>query len=99
MASITVKLFLWLLSAVFVLPEQAFAACVCRCMDGQMLPACTNPFDIAPICEARPCAYDISPMRPPESTSPWSLPLGRRSCRLERVCDIHGRCVTKEQCR
>jgi hypothetical protein len=68
----------------------ADASCVCQCVDGQFQPACTNSFDIPPICALRTCPFGSTPRTPPIG--------GTSSCRQEKQCDIYGHCEWKQVC-
>ena len=54
------------------------AACVCRCINGEMKPICQSSLDLPPICPPTICPLtppSITPLQPP--TLP---PLGTRNC-------------------
>jgi len=75
---------------VFAYSTFANASCVCQCFDGQFQAACTNTFDIPPICTLRTCPFGSTPKTPPIG--------GRSSCRQDKVCDIYGHCEWKQVC-
>jgi hypothetical protein len=63
----------------------ANAACVCRCVNGEVRPLCTGSLDIPPIC-----APTICPIVPPSITpiqTPQIPPIGTSSCRQVQVLD------------
>lgn len=63
----------------------ARADCVCRCVDGQMQPLCSNTIDIPPVCMPTVCAIappSIAPITPPSIP-----PLGASSCSPRQVQD------------
>lgn len=75
----------------------AYAECVCQCVNGQMQPLCQNSIDLPPICPPAICPIaspSIAPINPP--TIP---PLGTTSCRQARVCDTVGHCQWQQVCR
>ena len=57
----------------------AHASCACQCIDGQMIPACTSPFDIPPICALRTCPFSVTP--------PSQMQPVRKACREVQVCN------------
>jgi hypothetical protein len=69
----------------------ANAGCACQCVDGQIQPACTNTFDIPPICSLRTCPFDLTPRKPPLG--------GASACKQEQECDIYGHCEWKQVCK
>lgn len=63
----------------------AGAACVCRCVGGQMQPLCSNSLDIPPICPPTIC-----PLTPPSIApidTPSIPPIGTSFCRQRQVLD------------
>lgn len=76
------------LAAAFSAPAEA--GCACQCIDGQMQPACTNSFDIPPICALRTCPFGSGPKTPPVGA--------RSSCVQVKSCDIYGHCTWKQVC-
>lgn len=75
----------------------ASASCVCRCVNGEVVPLCTSSLDLAPICAPRVC-----PLTPPSIAPLDSLrlpPLGTTSCRQEQVLNPYtGRYEWKRVC-
>ena len=72
----------------------SFAGCHCACLDGQLRPACTNSYDIPPICPTTTCARPTT-----SSLGPPPLAGSRSSCRDQRVCDAFQRCEWKTVCK
>jgi hypothetical protein len=68
----------------------ANAGCLCQCVDGQIVPACTNTFDIPPICPLRTCPFGQGLSPPPIG--------GRPSCAQVETCDVYGHCTWKYVC-
>lgn len=63
--------------------QSAYAACVCRCMNGTNQPICERAIDLRPICPLTVC-----PLQPPSVTpiTPLSVPpIGTSSCREVQV--------------
>jgi hypothetical protein len=77
------------------LAGSAEARCVCRCVDGEMQPLCSNALDIAPPCMGicGPVAPSIAPLAP--LTLP---PLGTTDCRMAQVCNGFGNCGWQRVC-
>ncbi len=74
-------------SAVLVatLPAPANAACVCRCINGQNQPVCSQVYEVPPICPPTVCM-----VAPPsvDQVQPYRLPpIGTSRCRREQVFD------------
>jgi hypothetical protein len=65
------------------LVSQANAACVCRCVDGEMKPLCQSSIDLPPICPPTLCP--IVPPRLAPLDPPRLPPLGTTECRQEQV--------------
>jgi hypothetical protein len=70
-------------------PEIAAAACVCRCVNGQMQPICGSSLEIPPICPPTICQM-VPPSIAPIPT-PMVPPVGATSCRPEQVLNPHSR--------
>jgi hypothetical protein len=73
----------FILFCVVMVNEQAYAKCVCRCVNGEMKPLCTSSLEIPPICPPTIC-----PLTPPKIEPLPSLelpPLGTESCRWKQV--------------
>lgn len=69
----------WLL----LLVTHASAACVCRCVDGEMQPLCSSSIDLPPICPLTICGIvppSIAPIAPPALP-----PLGTSECHQRQV--------------
>jgi hypothetical protein len=73
---------------------ETFAGCYCTCVDGQLRPACSNSYDIPPICPTTTCARSTT-----SSLGAPPLAGSRSSCRDQRVCDAFQRCEWKTVCR
>ena len=74
-----------LLIAVFAwwLTTESQAACVCRCIDGEMQPLCESSVDVPPICPVTVCAMVPPAVRP---IQPLGLPpLGTSQCSQRQV--------------
>jgi hypothetical protein len=66
-----------------VLAASAHADCVCRCVNGQVRPICSNALDLPPICAPQLCALtppSIAPLQMPSIP-----PLGTQNCREAQV--------------
>ena len=67
----------------FLLTSNSFGNCVCRCVNGQMTPICSNSIDIPPICPPTVCQLvppSVQPITPP--TIP---PIGTSQCQNKQV--------------
>ncbi|KFC63572.1 hypothetical protein FG93_05698 [Bosea sp. LC85] len=65
--------------AQFGVGSPAFAACTCRCINGELRSLCDSSFDFRPMCSAQIC-----PIAPPSIApiQPLMLPpMGKTSCR------------------
>jgi len=82
-------LFLALMAAT-VAGAESKAGCSCMCVDGNMVPACSNTLDIPPICPMRTCTQPT--VRPPPGNRT------RRACAYTQVCDRYGHCEWKPVC-
>lgn len=72
-----------LILALPLLIGNATAACVCRCINGEMKPICESTLDIPPFCPASICPLTppaLAPLQPP--TLP---PLGTKNCTQKQV--------------
>ena len=61
------------------------AACVCRCVDGEMQPLCSSSIDLPPICPPAVCSIappSIAPIQPLGIP-----PLGTSGCTQRQVLD------------
>jgi hypothetical protein len=59
------------------------AACVCRCVNGEVRPICSSSIDLEPICAPRVC-----PIVPPSVepiNRPRVPPVGTQNCRMVQV--------------
>ena len=64
-------------------PSEVAAACVCRCVDGEVRAICSSSIDVAPICAPAVC-----PITPPSVSpipAPRVPPIGTDSCRMAQV--------------
>ena len=90
-------LFCALISLLFF-SGSAYAACVCRCVSGEMKPICESSLDLPPICPPSICQIappSIAPLQPP--TLP---PLGTRNCNQQQVLNpLTGRYEWKTVCK
>jgi hypothetical protein len=75
----------------FLVVDIAEASCVCKCIGGQMRPACSNAFDIPPVCAIATC----------NSSTPAPIvgSGGQPACRQVQVCDALSRCTWKDVCK
>jgi hypothetical protein len=58
--------------------SDAFAGCVCRCVNGSVQAICSSTLDIQPICAPQICPFvppSITPIQPPSIP-----PIGTTSC-------------------
>jgi hypothetical protein len=63
--------------------SSTFAACVCRCVNGEVRPICSSSLDIEPICAPQVCPVvppSVEPIRAPRVS-----PIGTTSCRQAQV--------------
>jgi hypothetical protein len=75
--------------ALGVLTPDASAACVCRCVNGQMQPLCSSTLDLPPICPPTLCPLvppSIAPIAPPALP-----PLGTTYCSQQQVLNPYTR--------
>jgi hypothetical protein len=70
-------------STQFVAPSTANADCVCRCVNGQMVPLCESTIDVPPICPPTVCAIAPPAVRPVDP--PRAPPVGASHCQSEQV--------------
>lgn len=71
------------LITVCVFMNPAFAACICRCVDGSMQPICSNTIEVPPICPPTVCQIvppSVQPIAPPIVP-----PIGTNSCQNQQV--------------
>jgi hypothetical protein len=66
-----------------LMTADAWAACVCRCVDGQMQPLCESSIDLPPVCPATLCALPLPLSKPIEP--PALPPLGTKKCSPRQV--------------
>lgn len=85
------------LAAASATPNIARASCVCRCVDGENVPVCTNALDIPPICPPKVCPLvppSIQPIQPPVIP-----PIGTTRCEQKQVwSEVKQRYVWREVC-
>lgn len=76
----------------------AGAACVCRCVNGEVRALCSSSIDIEPICAPQVCSIvppSIAPIQQPRIP-----PIGTQSCRQAQVLNPNtGRYEWREICR
>lgn len=60
----------------------ASAACVCRCVDGEVRPICGSSADARPVCAQNLCPM-VSPSRPLDLYP--TQPIGRPGCTQQQV--------------
>jgi hypothetical protein len=61
----------------------ASAACVCRCVSGEMQPICSSSIDLPPICPPTVCAIVPPPVAPMQA--PTVPPIGTTQCSPRQV--------------
>ncbi len=61
----------------------ARAGCVCRCVNGQNIPICSNSLDLRPLCPPRICPLTPPAVRPLQM--PTLPPLGTTRCEKQQV--------------
>ncbi len=71
------------LSAMLMAPTTARAGCVCRCVDGAVVPICDSAIDVPPVCPARVCP--VVPPRVKPITPPRVPPVGTEDCEPRQV--------------
>jgi len=78
-------------------PTGSHASCVCRCVDGEMVPLCTSSIDLPPICPPTICPLvppSIAPIQPPVIP-----PIGTTHCEQKQVwSEVRGEYVWREVC-
>ena len=91
-------IFVFALGTILFMNNNAYAACVCRCVGGEMKPICESSLDLPPICPPSICPIappSIAPLQPP--TLP---PLGTRNCNQQQVFNpLTGRYEWKTICK
>ncbi len=74
------KLFIFIL---LIFSQSISANCVCRCVNGEVVPLCSSSIDLKPICSPQICPLvppSIQPITPP--TIP---PIGTKNCVNKQV--------------
>ncbi len=72
-----------MLTCSVALVNDAAANCVCRCVNGEMQPLCSNAVDLPPICPPQVCA--ITPPSIAPIPQPRVPPIGTTNCRQAQV--------------
>ncbi len=74
-----------LLTVVFAvwLTAECGAACVCRCVDGEIQPLCDSSIDLPPICPITVCAMAPSSIKPIHPLG--NLPIGTSQCSQRQI--------------
>ena len=85
--TLMVLLVMVVLGGISTLPQEGSARCVCRCVNGEVVPICDNPLDIPPICPPAICPPPPPSIRPIEP--PTIPPIGTSNCRHEQVLNPH----------
>ena len=84
--------------AMLSLSQPGDAACVCRCVNGNMQALCSSSIDLPPICPPTVC-----PITPPSVApiqQPRVPPIGTTQCRQAQVVNPQtGRYEWREVCR
>src|SRR5882672_32253 len=87
-----------LLLGITVFPSEASAACLCRCVNGAMLPLCQTAIELPPICPPTVCQIvppSIAPIQ-----MPYIPPIGTAACRMVQVQNgWSGRYEWRQVCR
>ena len=65
------------------LMAESQAACVCRCVDGEIQPLCDSSIDLPPICPVTACALVPPSVKPIQPLG--NLPLGTSQCSQRQV--------------
>jgi hypothetical protein len=65
------------------LTAECRAACVCRCVDGEMQPLCESSIDLPPICPITVCAITPPSIKPIQPLG--NLPIGTSQCSQRQV--------------
>jgi hypothetical protein len=63
--------------------DAAEASCVCRCVNGQMVPLCSSAIEVPPICPPTVCGIVPPSVRP--VPTPMVPPIGTTSCAPQQV--------------
>ena len=72
-----------ILLGIVAAPVRSLASCVCRCVDGEVVPICTSSLEIPPICPPRICP--IVPPAIPPIQPPVIPPVGTTRCEQRQV--------------
>jgi hypothetical protein len=83
MAMVEGRLVALTIIGVGLLPTTVSATCVCRCVNGEMQPICSNSIEVPPICPPTVCQI-VPPSVAPVPT-PMVPPIGATSCEPEQV--------------
>jgi hypothetical protein len=76
---------------------RAEARCVCRCVDGEVVPVCENANDVPPICSPAVCPVDSPRVKP--TPAPRGPRTGTGQCETRRVFNpTTGEYELKEVC-
>ena len=67
----------------------ADAACVCRCVNGEMKPICETSIVVPPVCPPTVCP--VVPPRVEPIQAPRVPPVGTKECRQEQVLNPYTR--------
>lgn len=78
-----------LLAPLLLLSPVAEAACVCRCVNGEVKPICEKAIDLPPICSPTICP--IVPPRIEPIQRPQIPPIGTKECRQQQVLNPYTR--------
>jgi hypothetical protein len=65
------------------------ASCVCRCVNGQMVPLCSSTIEIPPICPPTICGIVPPSIQP--IPRPMIPPIGTTSCAPQQVMNPYTR--------
>lgn len=83
---------------VFLLPADALARCVCRCVGEEVQALCDSTLDIPPICPPKICP--IAPPSIPPIGPPSIPPIGTERCWQEQILNPYtGRYEWHRVCR
>ena len=76
-----------LIVLLLIFSQTIYANCVCRCMNGEMVPICSNTMEMPPMCPSQMC-----PMTPPsmKPMDPMTMPpMGTKSCTNQQVLNTY----------
>lgn len=63
--------------------SKAYSSCICKCVNGQNIPICSNTMELAPICPPKICPLRSPSIKPTENLI--IPPIGTQNCSKEQV--------------